>query len=306
MECCWAVESRSGPFWQLGSDLIKQNGSKRLIIKMIRVVSFKEWVIPLKTSSVKVLFLLIPKILFLLLPNLQVLVFWDALTTHKTSVVGPNILNHNQTLRFNAKFVVNLDTRPLFVAIVAGLNLLHLIHKPISSIYNNILKFLQTSFPNQKYTVHSNGSWFMESRATHHMTQDLYTLQHYTPYYGDEQVIIGNGKSHPVLNIGSTILHPSISSSPIQFTFILHTPQLSKGLISIAKLCYDNKAFVEFYHSFFLVNAYTPGWFFFGVALIVACTSSLQPLPNHLLSLRSVLQLLSSLILQTLWFGIIG
>ena len=41
---------------------------------------------------------------------------------------------------------------------------------------------------------------------------------------------------------------------PIHLKHVLHTPQISKQLISVTKLCSNNQAFVEFYSSHFLVK----------------------------------------------------
>lgn len=90
----------------------------------------------------------------------------------------------------------------------------------------------------------------MDSGATHYMTPDINNLQQSTPYYGHEQVIIGNGKSFLVLHIGSCSFQFSSSTFPIKLNFV-HVLHLSHNLISIAKLCHDNVAFVEFHPDFF-------------------------------------------------------
>lgn len=64
---------------------------------------------------------------------------------------------------------------------------------------------------------------------------------------------VGNGKQIPISTIGHIYL-PSFNKL-ILLQHVLHTPAISKCLISIAKLCNDNQVFVEFYASFFLVKA---------------------------------------------------
>lgn len=94
----------------------------------------------------------------------------------------------------------------------------------------------------------------MDSGATHHLTPDLNNLQHSTPYFGTKQVVIGNGKSLPILNIGSKSLCSPSTSSSVKLKSILHAPHLSHNLINIARLCHDNRAFIEFYSTHFLVK----------------------------------------------------
>lgn len=102
--------------------------------------------------------------------------------------------------------------------------------------------------------THPDEAWFMDSGATHHMTPDITHLQQSSPYYGSEQVVVGNGKSIPVLNIGSSSISSVSSQSPIHLHSVLHTPHLSYNLISVAKLCHDNHAFVEFHSRHFFVK----------------------------------------------------
>lgn len=94
----------------------------------------------------------------------------------------------------------------------------------------------------------------MDSGATHHMTPDISNIQNASPYYGHEQVVIGNGKSLPVSHIGSYSVSSPFYPASLKLNFVLHAPNLSHNLISIAKLCYDNHAFVEFHPTHFFVK----------------------------------------------------
>ncbi|CAA0833068.1 Unknown protein [Striga hermonthica] len=44
--------------------------------------------------------------------------------------------------------------------------------------------------------------WIVDSGATHHITNDLGSLQLTTPYYGDEHVVVGDGSSLPITHTG--------------------------------------------------------------------------------------------------------
>ncbi|MDV3146689.1 MAG: reverse transcriptase domain-containing protein, partial [Sweet potato little leaf phytoplasma] len=99
---------------------------------------------------------------------------------------------------------------------------------------------------------HPDNNWFLDFGATHHMTPDASSLCNLMPYHGGEQVTIGNGKHLPITHIGSSSIFSV--SKPILLNSVLYTPSLTKKLVSVAKLCKDNKAYVEFYSSFFLVK----------------------------------------------------
>lgn len=44
--------------------------------------------------------------------------------------------------------------------------------------------------------------WYVDSAATHHITNDLNSLQLYQPYHGQDQVTVGNGSNLPILHFG--------------------------------------------------------------------------------------------------------
>ena len=92
----------------------------------------------------------------------------------------------------------------------------------------------------------------MDSVATHHFTPEFGQLQDPSTSCGDAQVMVGNGKHIGISHIG----HVSIPSSikPIILKNVLHTPEISKKLISVTKLCADNKAFIEFFSTHFLMK----------------------------------------------------
>ena len=96
-------------------------------------------------------------------------------------------------------------------------------------------------------------SWFMDFGATHHFTPDISMIQNPTPFIGNEQVMVGNGKKIPISHSGNSLLSFS-SSSPLKLNDILYAPTLSNNLLSVSRLYADNTAFVEFYLDFFLVK----------------------------------------------------
>lgn len=80
--------------------------------------------------------------------------------------------------------------------------------------------------------------WFLDSAATHHLTNDLTNMHLYQPYHGNEQVMVGNGAALPIQHSGKGILPtPSHSFCLNQF---LHVPSLTNNLVSVQKLTKDN------------------------------------------------------------------
>ena len=61
---------------------------------------------------------------------------------------------------------------------------------------------------------------------------------------------MGNDKSIGISHIGNVMISSLVK--PIHLKHVLHTPQISKQLIGVTKLCFDNQVFVEFYPFIFL------------------------------------------------------
>lgn len=75
------------------------------------------------------------------------------------------------------------------------------------------------------------------------------------PYNGSQQVVIGNGVGIPIKNIGhATFLSPFVSQ-PLHLKSILHTPHITKNLMSVRRFAQDNDAYFEFHANKCLVKS---------------------------------------------------
>ena len=87
-------------------------------------------------------------------------------------------------------------------------------------------------------------NWYLDSGASHHLTQNVKNLTNSTPYPGIDKVTVGNGKHLSISNTGS---HHSFSNSrSFQLRKVFYAPFISANLISVAKFCSDNNALIEF------------------------------------------------------------
>ena len=81
---------------------------------------------------------------------------------------------------------------------------------------------------------------------------DLATLALDESYTASNSIIIGNGK---ILSITIIVSFTLISlPTPLLFTNVLHVPVMSKNLISVSALCFENPINVLFFYSFFQVQ----------------------------------------------------
>ena len=98
----------------------------------------------------------------------------------------------------------------------------------------------------------ADDNWYLDSGASHHLTQDAGNLSNSTPYTGTDKVTVGNGKHLSISNIGS---HHLVSNSrSFQLKKIFHVPFISANLISVAKFCSDNNVLIEFRSNSFTVK----------------------------------------------------
>ena len=98
----------------------------------------------------------------------------------------------------------------------------------------------------------ADDNWYLDSRASHHLTQNAGNLINSTPYTGTDKVTVGNGKHLSISNIGS---HRLVSNSrSFQLRKVFHVPFISANLISVAKFCSDNNALIDFRSNSFLVK----------------------------------------------------
>jgi histone deacetylase 1/2 len=90
----------------------------------------------------------------------------------------------------------------------------------------------------------ADDTWYLDSRASHHLTQNMGNLTSSTPYTGIDKVIIGNGKHLSISNTGSQRLVSN--SHSFQLKKVFHVSFISANLISVAKFCSDNNALIKF------------------------------------------------------------
>ena len=77
--------------------------------------------------------------------------------------------------------------------------------------------------------------WYLDSGASHHLTQNEGNLNNSAPYTGTDRVTVGNGKHLSISNTGS---HRLVSNShSFQLRKVFHVPFISANLISVAKFC---------------------------------------------------------------------
>ncbi|KAL4569482.1 hypothetical protein LXL04_025120 [Taraxacum kok-saghyz] len=95
-------------------------------------------------------------------------------------------------------------------------------------------------------------SWLPDTGSTSHVAPDLSGFDTSEPYYGEDNLHVGNGKGLPILHIGSKRFYSPHKTFSIKN--ILHVPDIKKHLLSVQQFCHDNDVFFEFHSSFFAVK----------------------------------------------------
>ncbi|KAD5508217.1 hypothetical protein E3N88_15920 [Mikania micrantha] len=98
----------------------------------------------------------------------------------------------------------------------------------------------------------STSTWLPDTGSSNHVSPDFAGFEHSEPYFGDDNLHVGNGTPLPILHIGSTRLYSP--SKTFSLHNILHVPEIKTNLLSVQKFCQDNNVFFEFHATFFLVK----------------------------------------------------
>ena len=111
------------------------------------------------------------------------------------------------------------------------------------------------SAPGAAYIANFEGpadeGWYLDSGATHHITNNMANMHIRDQFTGAYQPIIRNGQGLPITHVGDAFfLFKSSNSthkhSPIALKDILLVPSITKNLLSISKLTTNNNLSVEF------------------------------------------------------------
>ena len=87
----------------------------------------------------------------------------------------------------------------------------------------------------------SDPSWFVDSRATNHITSNLSNLSLRTPYNGGDKVVIDNGKKLSITHVGISHLCTHLKPTSILLVpNVLHVPSMKKNLLSVSQLTRDH------------------------------------------------------------------
>lgn len=89
-----------------------------------------------------------------------------------------------------------------------------------------------------------SSTWFLDSTATNHFTNDLNNLNTYQPYLGPDQVTMGDGSTLPIHHTGNGIL--STPTMPFTFNKLFHVLSIASNLLSVHQLIADNKCTITF------------------------------------------------------------
>ena len=102
--------------------------------------------------------------------------------------------------------------------------------------------------PTANYVAADNsdgdGSWYPDSGATHHVTNDLANLTVNAPYSSTDTLAVVNGAGLPITHLGSSTI--PTSNGNLYLRNVLLVPSIHKNLLSVQRFCIDNQAIFMF------------------------------------------------------------
>lgn len=87
----------------------------------------------------------------------------------------------------------------------------------------------------------SSDSWFPDSGASFHVTNDVNNIQQLAPFEGPGQIFMGNGQGLHIQSSGSSVFPSPIQPhAPLILHNLLLIPTITKNLISVSQFYRDN------------------------------------------------------------------
>ena len=88
--------------------------------------------------------------------------------------------------------------------------------------------------------------WYLNSGATHHLTNNMANMHIKEEFKGNDQLIRGNGQGLTITHVGNASLRSGHTTTCILLKDMLLVPSITKNLLSISKLTLDNNISVKF------------------------------------------------------------
>jgi GAG-pre-integrase domain len=104
----------------------------------------------------------------------------------------------------------------------------------------------------QPDSISSGPDWYLDSGATHHVTNNINNLSFYMPYDGMDSLKIGNSLGMRISHIGSCKL--TLANCTLVLSDVLYVPSFTKNLLSLTKLLHDNPIFIEFHENYCVIK----------------------------------------------------
>jgi hypothetical protein len=116
---------------------------------------------------------------------------------------------------------------------------------------NNAYPSPPQAFPNTTTSTSQEG-WFLNFRASYHVTSDVNNLTSFNVNEGLDRLQVGNGSHLFIHNLDHCTFFSSNGS--LDLNDVLHLPHITKNLISISKLTKNNDVILEFYPLFCIIK----------------------------------------------------
>ncbi|KAL5764966.1 hypothetical protein ACOSQ2_017560 [Xanthoceras sorbifolium] len=105
------------------------------------------------------------------------------------------------------------------------------------------------------HTIVVDSSWYADSRASSHVTLDLGNFLHYSPYHGNEKLVIGSEEQLDICYIGSAVIQSHTKPiTQLKLNKMLHVPHIAKNLLSVLRLTYNNNTIAKYVGNCCVIN----------------------------------------------------
>ncbi|KAH9726030.1 retrovirus-related pol polyprotein from transposon RE1 [Citrus sinensis] len=166
----------------------------------------------------------------------------------------PKHFGRGRSFGSKAAYMANFDSFTNYAAPTVEDNYAAPFYSGLNPMYQSSYSSAECNTPKAYLTNYegpADDGWYLDSGATHHLTNNMANMNIREEFKGSDQLVIGNGQGLSITHVGDACFTYKGSNAAYKPTHILLknmllVPDITKNLLSISKLTTDNNLSIEF------------------------------------------------------------
>ncbi|KAH9753212.1 retrovirus-related pol polyprotein from transposon RE1 [Citrus sinensis] len=166
----------------------------------------------------------------------------------------PKHFGKGRSFRSKAAYMANFDPFTNYAAPTVEDNYAAPFYSGFNPMYHSSYPSAEFNAPEAYLTNYegpADDGWYLDSGATHHLTNNMANMNVREEFKGSDQLVIGDGHGLSITHVGDACFtykgsNVAYKSTHILLKDMLLVPDITKNLLSISKLTTDNNLSIEF------------------------------------------------------------